>query len=252
MSMLSLQRGLDILSSFDTQDEFMTAQQLASRLEVPLSTIYRYLDILSERQYLTKNPNTKQYSLGAAVQRLAKLSGTELPVVSIATPFMEALNQITNETVYLTVLVNYRSVCVKKIESSRRVRLTIDEGIHQPLHAGASSRILLSYQTDRFLDHWLKSEGMPKLTDRTICDPNAMRQAVQKTREEGFTVSDGETDEGAMAIAAPVFDTAGDLRAGLSLAGPRERISSKLPELVNELKNSAAAISEKLGYVPVK
>ena len=250
MRLTSLKRGLGILNCFDEQNESMSAQQLSARLDVPLSTVYRYLDILSERQFLNKNPATKQYNLGAAIHRLVSFVGNELPVVSVATPFMEELARQSNETVFLTVLVNYRSVCVKKIESKRRVRLTIDEGTHQPLHAGASSRILLAYQTDRFFDQWLSSEGMPRFTDNTICEPEKMKQEIIRTNQQGYTVSDSETDEGAMAIAAPVFGSSGKLMAGLSLAGPRERMSGLLSDLITTIMDHAEQISRGLGYVP--
>lgn len=248
MSLLSLKRGLDILECFDDENESLAAQQLATRLDVPLSTVYRYLEILCERQFLTKNLSTKQYSLGSAIHRLINLVGYELPVISVATTFMEELARQTNETVFLTILVNFRSVCAKKIESKRRVRLSIDEGIHQPLHAGASSRVLLAYQSDRFFDQWYESEGMPRFTKNTICDPKSMKQVLTVTRRQGYTFSDGETDEGAMAIAAPVFGPAGSIRAGLSLAGPRERINDLLPDLIDVVKLCAEQISVELGY----
>jgi DNA-binding IclR family transcriptional regulator len=250
MGMLSLQRGLDILSAFGDQNDSMSSQQIAACLDLPLSTVYRYLDVLSERQYLTKDPATKLYGLGTAIYRLVAAAGNELPVVSAATPHMETLAKKTNETVYLTILKNYRSLCVKKIESKRRVRLTMDEGTHQPLHTGASSRILLAYQNARFFDRWYESEGMSKMTTSTICEPEQMKKVIAQTKQQGYTVSDGETDEGAMAIAAPVFSSDGRLRAGLSLAGPRERISPLLDDLVKRVCSCAQHISQGLGYHP--
>jgi IclR family transcriptional regulator, KDG regulon repressor len=249
MSMLSLKRGLDILTCFDQQNEQLSAQQIAALLEVPLSTVYRYLEILTEQQFLTKDPANKLYHLGTTMLRLVRLAGNELPVVTAATPYMEALARDTDETVFLTVLVNYRSVCVKKIESKRRVRLTIDEGTHQALHAGASSRILLAYQSDRFFEQWLASEGMPRFTDHTICDPQTMKQEIERIRVQGYTASDGETDEGAMAVAAPVFGSSGKLRAGLSVAGPSERLTGQVQLLAKTICAYAGRISAELGYI---
>ncbi len=248
MSLLSLKRGLDLLNCFDEQNKYLTAQQLASRLDVPLSTVYRYLEILTEQQFLHKNPTSRLYNLGTAIHRLVHLVGSDLPVVSLAMPYMEKLARQTNETIFLTVLVNYRSVCIKKIESNRRVKLTIDEGSHQLLHAGASSRILLAYQEEHFFRQWLSAEDMPRYTDNTICDENSMVKELEHTRNQGFAVSDGETDEGAMAVAAPVFDATGKLMAGLSLAGPSERIKSLLPELTRVLVEATNQISGELGF----
>jgi DNA-binding IclR family transcriptional regulator len=250
MSMLSLKRGLDLLNCFDDENVSMSIQQLSARLDIPLSTLYRYLDIFTEQQFLRKHPETKQYHLGAAIHRLVSLAGSEFPFVSVAEPVMQELSKSTNETVILTVLINYRSVCVKKMESNRRVRLTIEEGSSQPLHAGASSRMLLAYQTDRFFDQWLTDCGMPRFTKNTICEPETMKQAIQSARQQGVIVSDSEMDEGAMAIAAPVFHASGKLCAALSLAGPRERLTDNQSSLISSTQAYAAKISRALGFSP--
>jgi len=249
MGITSLNRGLDLLACYDEKNESFRAQDFAARLDLPISTVYRYLEILTKHRFLHKNPLTKQYHLGTSIHRLGRLTGNESSLAQAALPFLENLAVQSRETVFLTILVNGESVCIKKIESLQRIRLTIEEGARQPLHAGASSRILLSYQTDVFIKQWIAANGLPRLTQNTICDEVELMNVLKLTRRQGYTISDSEVNEGSIAVAAPIMGPEGKLTAGLSLAGPRDRLNDEIrPDLINLVCKIAADISRELGF----
>jgi DNA-binding IclR family transcriptional regulator len=249
MGMTSLNRGLDLLDCYDETNDSFRAQDFATRLDLPISTVYRYLDILTKHRFLHKNPLTKQFHLGTSIHRLGRLIGDESSLARVALPFLEYLAVQSGETVFLTILVNGESVCVKKIESLQRIRLTIEEGTRQPLHAGASSRILLAYQTEAFIKQWISANGLPCLTKNTICSEAELLKVLRLTRQRGYTVSDSEVNEGSIAVAAPVMGPEGKLAAGLSLAGPRDRLNDEvLPNLINLIIKIASDISRGLGH----
>jgi IclR family KDG regulon transcriptional repressor len=249
MGTTSLSRGLSLLECYDEKNETFSAQDFATRLDLPISTVYRYLDILIKHRFLNKNPLTKQYCLGISIHRLGRLLGDESSLVRGALPFLEELALQSRETVFLTVLVNWESVCIKKIQSNQRIRLSIEEGAHQPLHAGASSRILMAYQTDAFIKRYISTKGLQRLTENTICTEAELFDVIRLTRKNGHTVSDSEVDEGSMAVAAPIFGSQGKLLAGLSLAGPRDRMGEKaLPALIRMITEIAGDISNELGF----
>ncbi len=248
MGTTSLSRGLDLLECFDEQNDTFRVQDFASRLDLPISTVYRYLDILTQHRFLHKNPVTKHYHLGVSIHRLGRLVGDESSLVQAALPFLENLSAHSHETVFLTVLANGESVCIKKIESSQRVRLTIEEGARQSLHAGASSRILLAYQTDAFIKKWIAANGLQRFTPTTIFSEADLLKVLELTRKQGYTVSDSEVDAGSIALAAPIFGPGKKLVAGLSLAGPKDRLTNELLEdLITSVVKTAGNISDELG-----
>jgi IclR family transcriptional regulator, KDG regulon repressor len=245
MGTTSLARGLKLLECFDEEHESFKAQELGNRLELPISTVYRYLEILTEHKFLYKNPLSKQYHLGISIHRLGRLLGEESSLVRVAKPFMENLAKQSMETVFLTVLANGEAVCIKTIESRQRIRLSIEEGTHQPLHAGASSRILLAYQTEAFIKKWIAANNLPRITDATICDESEMARVLKRTRKNGYTISDSEVDEGSISIAAPILGPNGKLVAGLSVAGPQTRLNNAIiPILIKDVVKTAKDISE--------
>jgi DNA-binding IclR family transcriptional regulator len=143
----------------------------------------------------------------------------------------------------------WESLCVEKIESPRRIKLSVAMGDTLPLHAGGSSKILLAYQDESFVDAMIKNVGLVALTENTITDPVRLKNELKLIRSRGFAYSDSEVDYGARAAAAPVFDSKGGLVAGISVAGPRDRINDEMIKQLTEMVTECGRkISYDLGY----
>jgi DNA-binding IclR family transcriptional regulator len=83
-------------------------------------------------------------------------------------------------------------------------------------HAGAASRLLLSYLPEVELAAWL-DKPLVAFTARTITDPRRLRTELTRIRRLGWSQDKGETAPSIHAFAAPVFDTRGELVAALSV-----------------------------------
>ncbi len=66
----SLDRALEILKLLGTEPE-MRVTDLARRLEVHKSTVFRLLSTLQEHGLVEQNPSTEKYRLGYGLVRLA-------------------------------------------------------------------------------------------------------------------------------------------------------------------------------------
>ena len=69
----------------------------------------------------------------------------------------------------------------------------------------------------------------------------ALRAELDEVRERGYALNLGESMEGVGAVAAPVFDSGGRIIAGLSVAGPAERMNR--PEIPDMVVAAAARIA---------
>jgi DNA-binding IclR family transcriptional regulator len=65
---------------------------------------------------------------------------------------------------------------------------------------------------------------MERLTTTTITDPEALREELQRIRQQEYAVSDGEIDAGARAVAVPVYDGRNTVVAALSIEAPATRM----------------------------
>lgn len=248
-SVTSLEKGLDILSLFDSADEALSAQTISERLRIPLSTTYRYIQTLEKKGCLIKKPDTNKYNLGLMLLQLGNIVATQIKMVGITMPHMKTLASISGETVMLNVIRGWESVCIEKIDTPKLMKVSLELGSSLPLHAGGSSKILLAYQEDSFLDSMLQNTLLTKFTDNTITDPIILRQELRAIREQGFAFSDGEVDPGARAISAPLFDHKGRVIACITVAGPRERIDNRIKNiLIQMVKDTAMRASHDLAY----
>jgi DNA-binding IclR family transcriptional regulator len=250
-SFASLEKAIDILNYFYSENQAFSAQEISGRLSIPLSTTYKYLDVLLKKGFLSKDPDTKKFFLGLTIFKMGNLVAAKIKPIDVAMRHMNDLASLSGETVTLTMVLGWDSLCVEKIESHRRIKLSVARGDTLPLHAGGSSKILLAYQEEAFVDAMIKNVALVALTENTITDPVRLKNELKLIRERGYAFSDSEVDHGATSAAAPIFDAKGRLVAGISVAGPGERINAeKARNLIEMVKESAAKISSDLGYQP--
>jgi DNA-binding IclR family transcriptional regulator len=152
---------------------------------------------------------------------------------------MEEIARGTTETVLLTRLFGTNAVCVERIEGLQAVRISFELGQIQPLHAGASSKILLAYVDE---DKWTEHLTLPleQFTEYTVTDLDVLMEELREIRRQGYCVSESEVDLGARAVAVPITDTRDRVVAALSTAGPAFRMDDATVEGHLELLHSGA------------
>lgn len=219
--------GLQIPLLFDAETPAMTAAEISQRLGYSLSKSYRLIRTLVQFRMLREKPGTAHYILGMAFIRLGQLAQQNFQLSAVARPVMEELSRLTNETVLLTAFDGTRGVCLERVESKEPIRYTLYQpGGSLPLHAGASSKILMAYLPEQEWDRVI-GLGLKKYTDHTITDPERLKAHLREIRQRGYTFSDQEVDRDVRAVAAPVLSVSGELLAGLSVAGPGFRMTKK-------------------------
>ena len=79
--------------------------------------------------------------------------------------------------------------------------------------------------------------------------PAEIRSQFAAIRAQGYAIADGELEEDYVAIGAPIWDHRGFVVAAISSGGPATRFSaSKIATMIEKVKQTAARISQHLGY----
>src|SRR5436305_12210565 len=90
----SLDRALEILKLLGAEPE-MRVTDLARRLEVHKSTVFRLLSTLQEHGLVEQNPTTEKYRPGYGLVRLARPVGAELDHARATRCLLQALETRT-------------------------------------------------------------------------------------------------------------------------------------------------------------
>lgn len=237
-----IDRLLDILLLFKEGRELWSIDDIARMLDIPKSTCYRLVRTLQERGFLEKS-GTSNYQLGITFMRLSRVAlSSNRDIRLMALPSMKRIAEAIKESVSLMRLMNRQVVCVESIEGQHSLRVSIQQGRIQPLHAGASSRVLLAYLPE---EDWKKVLDFPlqRYTDTTITDFDVLVENLHSVRKQGYAISDGEIEVGPKAIAVPLLNHRDEVIAALSIEAPTTRMTDEVvSDYLALLQREAAVI----------
>jgi DNA-binding IclR family transcriptional regulator len=227
-----IERAVGLLTRVAEMPGETTVAELASDAGLPTSTAYRLLTALGRHGLVQRDAGT--VSLGTRVVALGRAAEARLreALVVPARGVMEHLAREQGETVILTAPCGLEAIVLHTVETADPVRLTYATFGCAPMHLGASGKVLAAYldvaERDRLVD--------------AVRDP-ALADALDAIRERGSATTTGELDAGISAVAAPVLDLRGRLLAGLSIAGPSERLAERgLDRVEAAVRDAARAI----------
>jgi DNA-binding IclR family transcriptional regulator len=244
----SVNRALSALDLIAEAGE-LGVTELGRRLGVHKATASRLVAVLAERGMVERDPITEKYRLGFGLIRLAGAAMASLDLVRIARPLLEDLADRTRETVNLGVLSGEAVVYIDQVTGTRSIVAVSWVGRRTPLHCTSNGKVLLAYMRPDERDRLLAAP-LPRATKATLTDPAKLRAQLDEVATRGYAQTMEELEEGLNAVAAPVRRADGEVVASLSVSGPAFRMRPvDLPRVGRLVKESATAISRRLGYV---
>jgi DNA-binding IclR family transcriptional regulator len=212
-------RVADVILLFARSDSPLGVSQIARALSLSKAVVHRILQSLVSRSLVQVAPGGSSYVLGPAALGLSARAWSQIDVRTIAAPILRRLRDVTRETTTLSVLVGNERIYLDQFESPEEVKMVIEIGPRYPLHSGASSRAILAFLPPSLIDEALHQlRGL-----RADLDEAAYRQGLEQVRERGYATSINERNTGATSIAAPFFDSAGNVMGSISSSGPAFR-----------------------------
>jgi len=243
----SVKKSFEILFLFNNRDPKLSAQEISRKIGIPVSSIYRYLTTLENMGVLEYDAKSRKYTLGLRLFEIAAFIYTELELRRIARASLRNLAEQTKETVYLIGLHGDKAICIDRIESNFAVRLSINIGDTFPLYSCATGQAIMAYLPKQLQEKIIKG-GLERFTEHTVADASSLRSKLRQIAKQRFAYSNGEFDEGARAVSAPIFNALSRVVGGLSVAGPIHRFTDEKIQAYKELViENAQTVSARLG-----
>ena len=238
----AVERALDILLAFKGVDGGLTAAELIKRVDLSRPTLYRLLHTLEAKGFVASSGDPQRFRLGPSVAQLAHSWNTSLKLADLAEPAMRRVWNATGETVALFVPEGLMRLCVAEIPSPHALSFKRGVGYRERLVLGASGRSILA--------HIETGIDLAAYADGVDIDVDKCREELKKIRRRGFATSRDELIQGAVAIAAPIFDGADRVAGSLGIFGPSVRLpDARAQEFGRLLVQEAAEVSTALGKV---
>ena len=233
-------RVLALMLAFSADKNTLTARDLATATGIALPSVYRYITLLRETGLLAGDERGS-YRLSARLIGLARAAEAAESIIDIADPVMRDLAAETGETVILVRLIGRSAVCVHRVQSAQRLRISFEPGQPLPLDRGASARLLLSG-----LPPEQRLEYLAPLTGRNPEAAARLEAKIAQAARDRYAVSEEEFEAGVWAVAAPVMQGK-RMIAVITVPSPLVRAPAPLQEkLISQVQNAAQDLNEAL------
>jgi IclR family pca regulon transcriptional regulator len=240
----SLMKGLGVMEILAAHPSGLTLTEMAEETGLTRAGARRFLLTLVAAGYATQND--RRFQLSSRLLALARIWLQGTPLWTFAEPFMRTLSAAFNESCSAAILAGEDVVYVARAPSRAILSVTLHVGTRLPAYCTSMGKVLLSGLDDEQLAAFLKKAALKPNTPKTIIDPTALREAIEKIRRDGFAVADEELELGLRSIAVPIHDGTGGTVAALNVSTQTARFSvaEMKREILPKLKEAAARIED--------
>lgn len=242
----SVIKAFDILKLIASKREGAGISEIAKALEMAKSTVHGMTSALEELGAVRRDPLTKRYTLGFTLFELGKAAFSQIELKDFARPFMQALMERTQSSVFLGVLNWDHVTILDVVEPSTKLKITSPVGTTIPLFAGAVGKVFLSMMEEQQVREILHSKGLTRYTDNSVTDMDRYMEEIQAVREQGFATDDEEYIAGVRAVAAPIVDGS-PVRSAIWAVGFKASLDEDRMAILTALtRETALAIRRKI------
>lgn len=231
----TLEHGLDVLLCFLEDTRELSLTDIARTVGRNTTSTYRLVQTLTDKGFLSRNPQNRKYFPGMALKLLGDLADNRRDLVLTARPYITRIHEEFNENVTVFIYHNFKRVCLDRIESTHPIHQGVKVGDELSLTHGAGGTALLAFLPTKVRHAVMKS------------DPGVSDEVLDGIRERGYAVSYNESGLGSTGVGAPIFDKNGNIVAALNLSGPVNRMTEDIVEKsVRTITEAAKKITEEL------
>lgn len=215
----SLVRGLEVLSCFESGEEFLGNLQIADRCALPRSTVARLTFTLVQAGYLYQEKKSGRYRLGASALAIGGVSLTRLKIRDRSRAVLQQLAESVGLQIALGVRDDLSMLYVETCNSTSIVRLRLDIGSKVPLATTAIGRACIAVMPPP------EREALFMRMKKVLYQSNwgeveaAIVREMQSVQERGCACSFGEWRPEISGIAVPLVLGGGMPNFAISAAG---------------------------------
>ncbi len=213
----------------------ISLSELSRELGVSKSTIHGLLATLHAHGFVQRDPDSRLYRLGSALVTLGSVAATQLRAAALVSDRLSALAAEHGLTFAVAQVTGYSEAqVIDRAYPASDVHVGLTLGSRYGVFDGAIGKCLLATVDADVAARLIRQARIPKHTDRTIADPEALIAEVARVRARGWGASEGEFKEN-HAVAAPLLVTPGDVQLIVFAVGFASQLSAKRIRSIGKL-----------------
>lgn len=210
----------------------LTLTELATRTQLPRSTVHRVIQALEEELYVVRVPERPGYVLGPGLLKFGM--NAHLRLLATNRRQLVSLARQVGENVELAIFSGREVVVVDQIASPERLKGVTKVGKSFSLHASSIGMALLAQLPDARVTELLPVR-LERFTAHTITDRQAVLAELAEVRLSHVAVDVEEHDVGICAVATGMCGPTGALQA-IAVVMPTRRFKPKARLVIEGLR----------------
>ena len=234
----ALEKGLDILEALAVAVVPQSLTDLSRTLNRTPSELFRMLDALERRAYISRDIVSDGYYLTLKLYELAHTHSPVDHLLRAAALPMRELAETIHESCHLSILNGPMLMVIAQAESPEPVRLSIEVGYRVLPLTTASGRVLVSMLDDATRGRFLAADVTYSSMNRA--ERHRFSTSVLQIREAGCYIAPSTRRAGidiSCAIGNSEIDVSAALGVPIMPGGPNQNREKKLASTIQECAN---------------
>lgn len=247
----SAETGLAILKALTRLGGSASLTAIALEVGESAAKVHRYLASFAQEGFVAQNLVNQHYHLGAESIQLGLAALRQCDPVRLGEPALGRLRESLQVTCFIAVMGNLGPTVLRMEEPSLPVTVNIRPGSVLPVLWSATGQVFLAFTDEAALLRQAEAEFEAAGFEQRslLAGPQPIERLQRQVREQGCAIVHDTLLRGISAVAAPIFDAAGRVRAVLTALGASNGFDARpggvvCPRVVQE----AADISRAMGH----
>ena len=238
----ALDKGLDIVELLAKEARPLTVSAMAQRLGRSHAELFRMVQVLDYRGYITQHESGEGYVLSSKLFSLVMEQPPMRGLIDVALPAMRQLARELEQSCHLVVHSRGEMVVVARVESGAQIGFSVRIGYRQPLIETVSGTVLYAFQSAE-AQAQMESSMTPKPAPAEL---KAFRSRAREARERGFELAESRFVSGITDVSVPILRGV-VVAAALTVPLVKStQLRFNLKEASATLQRTAAVISSEL------
>lgn len=221
-----------------------TVSEMADEFDMPLSTMYEYVNTLDKIDYIRKQSDGR-YCVSSTFLEMGNQVRRNYEIYNVAEPEIRRLAEETGEFAGLMIEEDRLGVLLSMKKGDKVKRLQVNRtypGVKTRLNTTAFGKAILAQLPDSEIRTVVEQYGLHPRTENTITDLESLLDEIDHIRDRGYAFDDEECFEGMRGIGVPVTSRNDRVLGGIALYGPPSRLDDEMffetyPSVVQEYAN---------------
>ena len=240
----ALASGLDVLQAFDAEHRRMTLSEVATCAKMDRAKARRLLLTLHALGFVKRS--ARQFELTPRVLQLGYAYQASNQYRIVIQQQLEAITEELGESSSLAMLDADDVVYVVRSAAPHRLMaITLSVGTRLPAAYTSMGRVLLAQLSEVEVSAFLERVELEVFTAFSITSPAALKQEIDRVRENGYSIVDQELDSGLRSVVVPVFSGTGELVGAINISTNAARVDMETLKGVylRRLQEAAASVA---------